>query len=115
MPALLPINTKITIHISHHIDASQRNAQGDYDWFYEYDVIEFTDQASSIKLTARSDANTPFEANFLDLKNQHAQQIAIDDQLQAMFKFAIAYLKILGKTKINYLSEYGYALQPPSL
>lgn len=108
-------NAKIAINISHHVDASAPNAQGMYDWYYEYDVFEFTDQQHASALTVRSYSNTPFEASFIDLNNRQHEIIALDDTLKPLFQFAIQFLKKSGKTKINYLSAHGYALLPPSI
>ena len=108
-------NAKIAINISHHVDASAPNAQGMYDWYYEYDVFEFTNKQHTSALTVRSYSNTPFEASFIDLNSRQPECIVLDDTLKPLFLFAIQYLKKSGKTKINYLSAHGYALLPPSI
>lgn len=111
----LSANRKIAVHTSHRVHASQPNAQGQYDWHYEYDLIEFLDEKSHQKLTARSDSTALTEASFIDLKTHRNHQIALNAHALPLFKFAITYLEALGKTKIHYLSEFGYALSAPAV
>lgn len=97
---------KITIHISHHVDCSPLNLDGKYDWYYEYDLIKFIDTQHALKLTARSEEKTPFEASFIDFYQHHGFFY------QHLMHFSLRYLRKMGKVKINYISPQGFALKP---
>lgn len=98
------------IEISHHIDASEPDAQGMYDWHYEYDIFSFSDE--QLQLIARSYTDTPHEAHFIGMERRH-QQLNIADELDhPMVRAAIDHLRSAGKTEINFLGAGGYEAVP---
>ena len=83
---------------THHIDASELDENGYYDYYYEYDVYEFEEDGLSIIVRCYSD--TPEEANFLCTKRNGEiggfRQEHVDTYL---FKAAVEYLRSEGKSK----------------
>lgn len=102
------------VETSHHVDASEPDAQGQHEWHYEYDLFMFTDD--NLRLAARSYTDTRQEAHFIGMEKKHKQlnkQLNIADELgQPLLLFAIAYLRSVGKTELNYLSADGYESLP---
>jgi hypothetical protein len=58
---------------THHIDASEPDAKGMYDWYYEYDLYRFSEGA--IALIARSYVDKTYEAHFLRLEREGKPQM----------------------------------------
>ncbi|MNR76240.1 hypothetical protein D3C72_68980 [compost metagenome] len=98
------------VETSHHIDASEPDAQGMHEWHYEYDLFLFTDD--NLRLAARSYSDTRQEAHFIGLEKKHKQLNIADELGQPLVLFAIAYLRSVGKTELNYLSADGYKSLP---
>jgi hypothetical protein len=53
---------------THHIDASDRDESGSYEYYYEYDLYRFT--LGGTCLVARSYADEPNEAHFLRIEER---------------------------------------------
>jgi hypothetical protein len=100
------------VETSHHIDASEPDEHGMHDWHYEYDMFLFTDD--NLRLAARSYSDTPHEAHFIGLERKHKQLNIADEFGQPLMLFAIAYLRSVGKTELNFLAVNGYEAIPGS-
>ena len=93
---------------THHIDASERHADGMYDWYYEYHLYRFTDGERT--LVARSYADGTAEAHFLCFEVQRKPlSVTAKDIDDPLLKQATLHLRSIGKVSINYLSSEGYA------
>ncbi|MFT4065614.1 hypothetical protein [Paraburkholderia sp.] len=94
---------------THHIDSSEPDENGMYDYYYEYDIYEFTD--GNISYIARSYIDEPLDAHFLKMKadGEHEWRIMGDrDRDTPLFTDAVTYLRGKGKINIQCLFEGGY-------
>jgi hypothetical protein len=99
------------VDTSHHIDASEPDADGQYDYRYEYDIYTFSD--GEIRFIARSYTDENSEAHFLRVEiNDNARLITVVDLKSPLFSNAVIYLRQAGKTKINWLSGRGNGYEP---
>ena len=84
----------------HFVDAGEKDADGTFDYYYEYDVYEFSDGVKTF--VGRSYTDTPEVAAFL---GRDGQFITNGDLVSPLFKEACEHLKKEGKTKIYFLDE----------
>src|SRR5688572_441473 len=90
------------VTITHHIDASERDGDGYYKYYYEYDLYVFTN--GELSFVARSYKDTSAEASFLRAEsNQQVRPLKETDLSHPLFLEAVTYLDQLGKTKLNWL------------
>ena len=95
------------VETTHRIDAGRRDAQGRYQYYYEYDLYEFSDGA--VKLLARSYVEEPDEVHFLNIGDGTTQRMLTDADLRLpLAQSAARHLAEFGKKRINWLSERGY-------
>ena len=88
---------------SHHIDKSEPDADGMYEYYYEYDIYEFSE--GDLKLVTRSYENES-EAHFLRLEKKGNKSFLSKKSLnEPLVQQAIDYLKKEGKVFISYLDE----------
>jgi hypothetical protein len=91
---------------THHIDASEPDESGMYDYYYEYDIYRFTDESSC--LVARSYTSEPEEAHFLRIEaNGNPRSMEDTDLSHPLFLAASAYLCTEGKLQFRWLSGRG--------
>lgn len=94
------------IQRSLHIDKSEPDENGMYDYYYEYEVFEFSDGPE--KIIARSYIDTPAQACFLCKEINAYRQLLVRDDLQTrLIKDAAKYLADQGKSDISWLSGKG--------
>ncbi|WP_407353306.1 hypothetical protein [Luteimonas sp. R10] len=94
-----------------HVDASDPDDAGTYDYHYEYDIYRFSDDALCI--TARSYVDEPDEAHFLGVvAHGHARKMVDSDLAQPLFIAASAYLRAHGKKDLLWLSGRGDGYEP---
>ncbi len=91
---------------SHHIDASDPENDGMYDWYYEYDIFRFTDGERT--LIARSYVDSGDEAHFLRFE-EHGKfagfpAVHLKDPL---LWAAVLHLLGTGKTELKCLGRRG--------
>jgi hypothetical protein len=95
----------MNVETTHHVDASEPDANGMYEYHYEYDVFSFS--AGRMALVARSYSNEA-EAHFLRIEVDGAPRLLTKADLnQPLFASATDYLRSLGKEQINWLSGRG--------
>ncbi|MDQ8205874.1 hypothetical protein [Pelagicoccus sp. SDUM812003] len=90
----------------HKIDAGEKDSEGYYDYFYEYDIYTFTENGK--KLTARKyiDDET---AHFLRIENEGEERILTKEDLETSFiSEAIEHLRNEGIEEVEYLANSGY-------
>lgn len=91
---------------THHVDASEPDEAGMYEYHYEYDVYRFSNGA--ICFTARSYVDDPNEAHFLGVMVRGQSRMMVDSDLaQPLFLSALVYLDAHGKTDVRWLSGRG--------
>lgn len=101
------------VAITHHIDASEPDAQGAYDYYYEYDLYRFSDGENA--LIARSYTDTGDEAHFLSIELRgDARRLLEADLKMPLFADAAAHLRAAGKHKLSWLSGRGNGYEPVS-
>ena len=94
----------VNVKITHHIDASEKDAQGMYEYYYEYDIYHFTDGDKGC--VARSYSDEPEEAHFLNVsKGKRERPLRKTDLQTPLLLDAIEYLRAAGKRKLKWLSE----------
>ncbi|RYF38476.1 MAG: hypothetical protein EOO27_50750 [Comamonadaceae bacterium] len=91
---------------THHIDASEPDDAGMYDYHYEYDLYRFSDGVRCF--TARSYVHQPGEAHFLGIEVRGKPRLLVDaDLAQPLFLSALDHLQAHGKTDLRWLSGRG--------
>ena len=94
------------VETSHHIDASEPNADGMYDYRYEYDTYTFSDGTAT--LIARSYSDEDEEAHFLRIEvNGEPRFITSADLERPLLTNAVTYLHQVGKKELNWLNHHG--------
>ncbi len=99
------------VKTSHHVDASEPDARGKYEWRYAYTIYEFSDE-SGTRFIARSYDDDPTRASFLSAIRADGSEefytAAWYDS--ALFLAAARYLLLEAKKKkISILTAQGYA------
>lgn len=101
------------VHISHHVDASEQDADGFYEYYYEYDILVFSENESS--LVARSYIDKPNEAHFLRVEVEDERRALTENDMKStLLAESVAYLREHGKTEVNWLSGRGNGYEPVS-
>lgn len=101
------------VQTSHHVDVSVQGADGLNDYYYEYDIIVFSN--GGVSLVARSYTDAPHEAHFLCVESDSGQRPLVgEDVKNALATEAAAYLRAQGKSEIKWLSDggNGYEILP---
>jgi len=95
------------VEITHHIDSSEQDADGFYDWYYEYDLYSFVDGAT--ELVARSYSTDQEKAQVISInRNGVRASLSSKDMQLSIFSEAVKHLRSAGKSEISWLSEAGY-------
>jgi hypothetical protein len=99
------------VECTHRVDASERDTDGEYDWYYEYDIYRFTEGDRT--LIARSYTDTSSEAHFLHFEVQSRPvRLTTQDTKDPLLLEAATFLKSLGKKRLEFLGPEGYAPLP---
>jgi len=111
--ACIPVNDDTPVHhnmpamevtISHHIDASEPDANSDYDYYYEYDIYRFSRAGRTY--VARSYRDEPDGAAFQScLEGEEWSLLGPADLIDSLLVQAVDYLQRAGKTKLDRLTE----------
>lgn len=92
------------VAISHHIDASEPDAEGFHEYHYEYDIYEFSRAGRSY--AARSYIDTADRAAFLSrLEGGQERLLEPADLVDPLLVEAVDYLHAAGKTKLDRLTK----------
>lgn len=96
------------VSVDHHVDASDTDADGFHDWYYEYDVYWFSRGGRSF--VARAHIDEPGKIAFLSceltiLGFRRHRLLKAADLRSPLFKAAIAHLRDLGMTSIDRLTK----------
>ena len=94
------------IERTHHVDASEPDVAGLYEYFYEYDMFRFSDGSNCI--VARSYVDEPDEAHFLRVEIDGQRRSMTDaDLADPLLLAAQSHLLSIGKVRLNWLSGRG--------
>ncbi|MGO4452007.1 YgcG family protein [Phyllobacterium sp. TAF24] len=94
----------MNVEISHHIDASDLNPEGFYDYHYEYDIYVFSDGPLSYVVRAYTDQ--PEQAAFMSVsKGSSKRLLRSNDFRTPLLAEAVAYLRNAEKTDLSWLCE----------
>ncbi len=92
------------IRKSHHIDSSEPDENGLYEYRYEYDLYEFSEPG--LCYVVRSYNDTPQEAHFLRKEIKGLSETLTENDLKNhLFQSAVQELKKEGKKEIRFLSS----------
>ena len=92
---------------SHHIDASEPDENGFYDYHYEYDIYEFSRDGRTY--FARDYVDEPDQAAFTScLEGEESRLLEAADLTHPLLVQAAHYLNAAGKTRLDRLSKTGY-------
>jgi hypothetical protein len=96
------------IETSHHVDASEPDAQGFHDYHYEYDIHRFSRAGRTY--FARSYVDQPGRAAFLScLEGGESRMLESDDLIHPLLVAAADHLRGAGMTMLERLGAAGYA------
>jgi hypothetical protein len=88
----------VDVVVEHFLDAGEQDANGDWDYFYEGDLLTFSAQGETLK--ARIYSDTPRRASFIERREKLETSSIAED--------AVAYLRDRGATEIYCLGPVGY-------
>jgi len=92
---------------THEVDASEKDSQGHYDYYYEFDEYQFKDSNSIYH--ARCYMEEPNSVNFSGVTRDNTRQLVTQTDIKSpAFKKAVEHLKNEGKITIEVLTESGY-------
>lgn len=99
------------IETTHHIDCSEKSADGFYEYYYEYDLFRFSE--GGFALVARGYTDSPSEAHFLRIERDGVIVGISEADLRTPLALAATdHLRSLGRRKIDWLGPVGYAPLP---
>lgn len=102
------------VHISHHVGASEQDAEGFYDYYYAYDILVLSE--TELFLVARSYTDKPDEVHFLRVEAYGERRLLTEcDMKNTLLAESASYLREHGKIEINWLSSSGYQPIPGGL
>ena len=111
MPYLRRHEIGMRVSVDHYVDASDTDADGMHEWYYEYDVYRFSQGGRSF--VARAYTDEPEKAAFLSCEVKifgfrRRRLLGPADIRSSLFAAALAHLRRLGMTTIDRLTKAGY-------
>ena len=93
----------LQVECSHHIDASEPDAEGFYEYYYEYDIYRFT--LGNLSLVVRSYSDTSAQASVLRLETAgKSRALQLKDLQRPLLLQAKAHLHTLGKQDLRWFN-----------
>ena len=91
------------VECSHHIDASEADAEGFYEYYYEYDIYRF--MLGSLSLVVRSYSDTCEQASVLRLEEAgKSRPLQPKDLKMPLVQQAREHLQSLGKQELRWFN-----------
>lgn len=91
------------VEYSHHIDASEADAEGFYEYYYEYDIYRFT--LGDLSLVVRSYSDTCEQASVLRLEEAgKSRPLQSKDLKRPLVQQAREHLQSLGKQELRWFN-----------
>jgi hypothetical protein len=95
------------IKSEHCIDASDPDADGMYDWYYDYDSYRFFD-TGPFAILVYADRDALGEASFTAVEDDgKGRGIRAEDFKHPLFVEAATYLRRIGRVKLKWLNPHG--------
>ncbi|BDR11055.1 hypothetical protein CTR2_R43930 [Comamonas thiooxydans] len=106
------MNTDIMrVECSHHIDASEPDAEGFYEYYYEYDIYRF--RLGNLSLVVRSYSDTSAQANVLRLEEAgKSRPLQPKDLKNPLVQQAREHLQSLGKQELRWFNTRNARYDP---
>ena len=102
----------LQVECNHHIDAGEQDADGFYDYYYEYDIYRFT--LDRLSLVVRSYSDTSAQASILGLEEAgKSRALQFKDLQRPLVQQAKAHLQELGKQDVRWFNPR-YARYDPA-
>jgi hypothetical protein len=98
------------VEVSHSIDASEPGANGSYEYYYEYDVFEFTDGVTTF--WARSYSDEPGKAALMARDKHGCNFLTKRDLRHPLLLEAVAHLRAAGKSELVWLDRVSQSYFP---
>lgn len=93
----------VQVECSHHIDASEADAEGFYEYYYEYDIYRFT--LGGLSLVVRSYSDTCEQASVLRLEEAgKSRPLQPKDLKNPLLQQAREHLQNLGKQELRWFN-----------
>ena len=93
----------LQVEYSHHIDASEPDAEGFYEYYYEYDIYRF--RLGNLSLVVRSYSDTSAQANVLRLEEAgKSRPLQPKDLKNPLVQQAREHLQSLGKQELRWFN-----------
>ncbi|MBV8247840.1 MAG: hypothetical protein JO200_05275 [Comamonas sp.] len=98
------MNTDIMqVECSHHLDASEADAEGFFEYYYEYDIYRFT--LDGMSLVVRSYSDTCEQASVLRLEEAgKSRPLQPKDLKRPLVQQAREHLQSLGKQELRWFN-----------
>lgn len=91
------------VTVSHHIDASEPDEHGDYEYYYEYDIFLFTEGPLTLKARSYSDEGS--QASLMGLGQAgKLHLLEYKDLKLPLVQQAVNHLRSLGKSEVRWLN-----------
>lgn len=91
------------VQCSHHIDASDPDANGDYEYYYEYDIFLFSE--GELTLQARSYSDESRSVSLMGLKQAGKHRtLEYKDLQRPLVQQAVDYMRNAGKTEVRWFN-----------
>lgn len=93
----------LQVECSHHIDASEPDAEGFYEYYYEYDIYCFT--LGGLRLVVRSYSDTSAQAGMLRLEEAgKSRPLQPEDLKRPLVQQTREHLQSLGKQDLRWFN-----------
>ncbi|CDZ41410.1 Hypothetical protein NGAL_HAMBI1146_43560 [Neorhizobium galegae bv. officinalis] len=101
----------MTVEVSHHVETSEPDGDGFYDYHYEYDVYEFSDGVLTLLVRAYSDE--PEKAALMGWNRGKTRYwLKKQDLHHPLVLEAAAYLRASGKSRLDWLDRVNRGYMP---
>jgi hypothetical protein len=99
-----PQGWDVRIARKHCVAKMGPNARGRYEFYYEYDLYEFSGRSET--LHARSYVDEPNAAHLLGIERGGSRQLLVETDLRSpLAQIAFQYLRRMGKTELTWLDQ----------
>ena len=91
------------VRCTHHIDASEPDAEGEYEYYYEFDIFAFEEGELTLKARSYSDEST--RVSLMGLEQTGKQRtLEYKDLTRPLVQQAIDHLRSIGKTEVRWFN-----------
>ena len=91
------------VRCTHHIDASEPDADGDYEYYYEFNIFAFEEGELTLKARSYSDESSQVSLMGLEQAGKH-RALEYKDLKRPLVQQAIDHLRSIGKTEVRWFN-----------